>query len=55
LAGEATLTTDAQGNGNTNYQEPVIAGAHDAFVVLNNANPTLAGTDFYTTMKELLF
>lgn len=55
LAGEATLTTNAQGNGHVNYQEPVLIGAHDAFVVLNNANPALAGTDFYTTQQELFF
>ncbi len=45
--GEATLTTDALGNGNANYQEAVIDGANGAFVVLNNqADP---GDDFYTT------
>ena len=45
--GEATLTTDALGNGNANYQEAVLAGANGAFVALNNqADP---GNDFYTT------
>ena len=45
--GEVTLTTDALGNGNANYQEAVIDGANGAFVVLNNqADP---GDDFYTT------
>jgi len=45
--GEATLTTDALGNGSANYQEAVIDGAKGAFVVLNNqADP---GDDFYTT------
>jgi hypothetical protein len=53
--GEAALTTDAEGNGHINYQEPVLPGSHDAFVVLNNANPDLAGTDFYTSQSELFF
>jgi hypothetical protein len=45
--GEATLTTDALGNGNANYQEVVIDGATGAFVAINNAaNPA---NDFFTT------
>ncbi|GCE04720.1 hypothetical protein [Dictyobacter aurantiacus] len=55
LTGETTLTTNNQGNGHVNYQEPILPGAHDAFGVLNNANPALAGTDFYTTQQELFF
>ena len=51
--GEATLTTDALGNGNANYQEAVIAGANDAFAVLNNQ--AAPGTDYYTTQEELFF
>jgi hypothetical protein len=45
--GEATLTTDALGNGNANYQEAVIDGANDTFVAINNAADP--GDDFYTT------
>lgn len=45
--GEATLTTDAAGNGNANYQEPVLDDATRAFVAVNNqGNP---GGDFFTT------
>jgi len=45
--GETTLTTDALGNGYTNYQEAVIDGATGAFVAINNAaNPA---NDFFTT------
>lgn len=45
--GEATLTTDALGNGNANYQEAVIDGSTGAFVAINNA--AAPGTDFFTT------
>jgi hypothetical protein len=53
MVGEAALTTDGEGNGHVNYQEPVLSGSHDAFVVLNNT--AAPGTDFYTTQKELFF
>ena len=44
---DGTLTTDASGNGSVNVQEPLLSGAHDAFVALNNA--AAPGTDFYTS------
>lgn len=53
MTGEATLTTDDEGSGHVNYQKPVLPGAHDAFVVLNNQ--AVPGTDFYTTQQELFF
>jgi hypothetical protein len=44
---DGTLTTDASGNGSVNVQEPLLSGAHDAFVAVNNA--AAPGTDFYTS------
>lgn len=44
---EATLQTDASGNGQVNVHEPVLPGADDAFVALNNT--TAPATDFYTS------
>jgi len=44
---DGSVTTDGSGNGQTNVQEPVLAGATRAFVVLNNANDP--GADFFTT------
>ena len=49
---DGTLNTDASGNGSVNVQEPVLSGAHDAFVALNNT--TAPNTDFYTS-PELTF
>lgn len=45
---DATLQTDAWGNGSVNIQEAVLPGADHAFVVLNNTT-TAAATDFYTS------
>lgn len=44
---DATLQTDALGNGSVNIQEAVLPGADHAFVVLNNT--TGPATDFYTS------
>lgn len=44
---DGSVTTNSNGNGQTNVQEPVLAGATSAFVVLNNANNP--GGDFFTT------
>jgi hypothetical protein len=46
---EGTLATDASGNGSVNLQEPLLPGAQDAFVVLNNT--AAPGTDFYTSQE----
>ncbi|WP_437747590.1 hypothetical protein WMF39_22840 [Sorangium sp. So ce1504] len=48
---DATLTTDAAGNGSTNVQEALLSGANDAFVVLNNQANLF---DFFTT-EEVFF
>jgi hypothetical protein len=42
---DGTLTTNSEGNGNTNIQEPALLGTTDAFVDVS----TTGFTDFYTT------
>ncbi|TQJ49637.1 hypothetical protein [Phycicoccus sp. SLBN-51] len=48
---DATLTTDEYGNGEVNVQEPVLSGASQVWVALNNQN---SFTEFFTMKPQAL-
>ena len=46
---DTSLTTNSQGNGNVNWQEPLLPGNSGAWVDVSQSIPDEAGGDWYST------